>query len=174
MQKYIFLAYIQKKIKAIILCSHCQIYKRGIATRWVSFLCVGIGYFAISVLSYHLARRKNDVVSKTQRWQTWFRQRAVQWGERLPLVPICRKGFRRGPVFRGDLEIPQQTAPLVPIVNWPLVPIESDPHVLMMESIIECSLSSFYPSPVLWTDRGILSLVVEYSYACYLERLQVR
>ena len=78
---------------------------------------VGIGYFAISVLSYHLARRKNDVVSKTQRWQTWFRQRAVQWGERLPLVPICRKGFRRGPVFRGDLEIPQQTDPLVPIVN---------------------------------------------------------
>ena len=63
---------------------------------------VGIGYFAISVLSYHLARRKNDVVSKTQRWQTWFRQRAVQWGERLPLVPICRKGFRRGPVFRVD------------------------------------------------------------------------
>ena len=44
------------------------------------------------------------------------------------------------------MEIPQQTDPFVPILNCPLVPIESDPHVLMLESILECSQELFFIS----------------------------
>jgi hypothetical protein len=53
------------------------------------------------------------------------------------------------------LEIPLQNAPLVPIIYCPLVPIESDHHVLMTEKIIECSLERFLISTtwILFSDE---------------------